>query len=303
MKKIIYCIISIFILLGCVSCTNNNVDLDDAYYNKLPLYEEKIRQIISLEMVNNGGKPVVKYEFLYLNKNNEDDVKYIKTEKLEGLFGKYWQKAIVFTDKIAKTEIIIAIQFDNAIIAEHMRDKELKRGVSQYRYKNILMADFCYSYFIMDDYEEVNNLYINKYYKALLGGNNAKNVVMTGEIREIVASAFFNDESIEKLTTNNELIRISSQAFYGVKNLKSVTLNQGLVSIQDYAFYKTSIEYIVIPDSVKYMGKNVFNCGKIYLDVYSRPSGWRYDFAVEKADVYYKGQWEYNEEGIPVPLV
>ena len=34
-----------------------------------------------------------------------------------------------------------------------------------------------------------------------------------------------------------------------------------------------------------------------------RPDGWRYDFAVEDATVYYAGQWEYNEEGIPKPLI
>ena len=45
-----------------------------------------------------------------------------------------------------------------------------------------------------------------------------------------------------------------------------------------------------------------FSNGNIFCEVSSKPDEWDKDFAVQNAKVYWAGEWEYNEDGIPVAI-
>ena len=53
--------------------------------------------------------------------------------------------------------------------------------------------------------------------------------------------------------------KLEDYTFYKCKNLTSVTLPEGLESIREYCFRYTAIKEIVIPKSVKSIGKCAFS--------------------------------------------
>lgn len=63
-----------------------------------------------------------------------------------------------------------------------------------------------------------------------------------------------------------------------------------------------TFKYTIIPLSVKYIGSKAFKKGNIYCEHESKPDAWDNEFITGTAKVYWAGEWEYNEEGVPVPL-
>ena len=87
-----------------------------------------------------------------------------------------------------------------------------------------------------------------------------KNVDLS-KVLIIERNAFMDCISLESVELG--AIDILGGAFYDCKNLKSVTMNE-VESIGSYAFSGTSIEEIILPETVNLIGKDAFyNCGKL----------------------------------------
>ena len=144
--------------------------------------------------------------------------------------------------------------------------------------------------------------------------NSDKNILIRGED---LSGIFHVPENVEKinhcschnytisitdLICNASLEYIGAFAFYGVDTLKYVYFNSKIEVIEGNSFYDCPIEYVVIPKSVKYIGIGAFNNGNIFCEVSSKPDKWDKDFAFGNAKVYWAGEWEYNEDGIPVAI-
>ena len=123
-------------------------------------------------------------------------------------------------------------------------------------------------------------------------------------IRQLLGdAAFYCDIYINEIYCNANLETIHCKAFLGCFDLKYVKFNEGLERIGAEAFKECiNLEYIVIPESVKEMGCEVFTSGNIFCEAEYKPFDWRDNWATNKAKVYWKGEWEYNSEGIPVPI-
>lgn len=108
--------------------------------------------------------------------------------------------------------------------------------------------------------------------------------------------------NIKELICNKELKYIGHTAFIGNSNLKRIIFNDGLECIGRRAFIECQLDYVIIPESVIDIDTEAFNSGNIFCESESKPVGWDKDWAIKDAKVYWKGEWEYNSEGIPVPI-
>ena len=149
--------------------------------------------------------------------------------------------------------------------------------------------------------------------------------IVPNSILEIGNYAFLNS-NIKLLEMNDDIIRIGVDAFYSSAYLETIVFNEKLEKIESGAFGKCNklqecylpdnliyiglmcfkgceeLKFVVIPSSVIYIGELAFNYGNIYCEVETKPEGWDENFATENAKVYWKGEWEYDENGIPYPL-
>ena len=92
------------------------------------------------------------------------------------------------------------------------------------------------------------------------------------------------------------------------KYLESITIPNSVIFIDYYAFqYCGSLKKVIIPDSVQIIGHNAFEgCSSllnIYCEVDILPLGWDSTFIRSGAAVYWGGQWEYDTNGNPVPII
>ena len=146
----------------------------------------------------------------------------------------------------------------------------------------------------------------NKIYlagKTLDCDNFIKTLNIPDNITNVLGYAFYFDIYINEIYCNANLETIHRKAFVGCIDLKYVKFNEGLERIGAEAFKECiNLEYIVIPESVKEMGCEVFISGNIFCEAEYKPFDWRDNWATKNAKVYWKGEWEYNSEGIPVPI-
>ncbi len=94
---------------------------------------------------------------------------------------------------------------------------------------------------------------------AFLGCSLIKKITIGKGISEINPDTF-GRTGIESLTIPDTIKVIGSGAFSGCKSLTELTIGAGVESIENYAFSAaSSLEKIVIPDSVTYIGKQSFS--------------------------------------------
>lgn len=94
---------------------------------------------------------------------------------------------------------------------------------------------------------------------AFLGCERLKELRIPKSIEEIGNDAFKNCLKLTKLQFSDALKSIGDGAFNWCISLKEIALGRGLVRISQYAFDHTAIQKIIIPDSVKELGKNLFD--------------------------------------------
>ena len=122
------------------------------------------------------------------------------------------------------------------------------------------------------------------------------------EATYIMSYAFVRDEYLTSVKCNDSLKYIGHMSFMQCLFLKHLELNYGLKGIGTYAFKDCNIDYVVIPNSVVEIGSEAFTHGDIFCENFLKPKGWADDWAAKEAKVYWRSEWEYNSEGIPVPI-
>ena len=132
-------------------------------------------------------------------------------------------------------------------------------------------------------------------------------IVIPDSVTIIDSYAFESCTSLTDVTIGNSVTTIGESAFYGCSSLTSVTIPDSVTIIDSYAFEScTSLTSIVIPDSVTTIGNYSFlRCSSltIYCEASSQPSGWDYSWNYSDIPVYWAGEWEYDADGNPTPII
>lgn len=101
-----------------------------------------------------------------------------------------------------------------------------------------------------------------KLYCCFKGG---KTLYLGRNIKQISTSSFQENQSIEKVITNNNVTFIPEKLFFGCSNLKEIELAETVVTINKLAFAGcTNLETLTIPVRLKLIGAEAFSgCAKI----------------------------------------
>lgn len=94
--------------------------------------------------------------------------------------------------------------------------------------------------------------------------DNLSEVAMPENLAIVGDYAFYKCGNLSEVVWSGELTNIAKYAFYDCNKLPDVTLTENLTSIGTYAFYNTSIENVVVPNSVQTLDKGAFyQCKKL----------------------------------------
>ena len=100
---------------------------------------------------------------------------------------------------------------------------------------------------------------------------------------------------------------IGDYAFDDFDSLVSVTLPSTIKTIGYYAFSSCyNLEYVIITNNVSYIDHAAFGwCSKLTIYSYfpSQPENWDPDWNYSNRPVYWAGEWEYDTNGKPVPII
>ena len=252
------------------------------------------------------------------------DVEYLKNTE----FYKYnCQNAVGLERKLFNFSFgnrIIACKFLNEEDASRFLTYVNSLGDSGYfkRIENIVYEDLAPNYFLLEYYDEVDDKFlISKDGTTLVGVKNILNAIENNTIQTLeipknittIAASALNYElpsmlldykGITKVICNDELKVIGQLAFSRFPSIEEVILNEGLEIIQHGAFtFNEREKYldIVIPTSVIYIGKAFGHCN-VYFQTKKGEQITDESIIGEEINVYYKGMWEYNEEGLPVVI-
>ena len=113
--------------------------------------------------------------------------------------------------------------------------------------------------------------------------------------------------TIPKTYKDYLITKIGDYAFSDCGSLVRITIPDSVTSIGDGVFYYCdSLTSIVIPNSVTNIGADAFYyCDSltIYCESTSKPSCWDTYWNAFYRPVYWAGQWEYDGNGKPIPLI
>lgn len=141
------------------------------------------------------------------------------------------------------------------------------------------------------------------------GFSNVTSIVIPEGVTRIGYGAFENCSSLTSIVIPNSVTSIGGGAFENCSSLTTITFEEGsqLTSIGNWAFYDcSSLTSVTIPNSVTSIGGGVFlDCDSltIYCEASSKPSGWHYEWNYSNRPVYWAGQWEYDANGNPTPII
>ena len=132
-------------------------------------------------------------------------------------------------------------------------------------------------------------------------------ITIPNNVTSIGSSAFYNCRSLTSITIPNSVTSIGNGAFSGCISLTSITIPDSVTSIGSSAFDDCiSLTSITIPDSVTSIGAYAFLACRsltIYCEVSSKPSGWDSAWNSANRTVYWNGEWEYDADGNPTPII
>lgn len=142
---------------------------------------------------------------------------------------------------------------------------------------------------------EDENVVVPGYY--VLDGNKV-------EINKITSGCFGKKTNLKNVVIEEGVKQLDNSCFLGLKNLEKVVLPNTIETIGSFCFYESTLKEIVIPSSVQYIHAYAFyhvsNDIKIFIDLEEKPSGWGSMWVEDCVEVYWKGEWEYNQFGEPV---
>lgn len=101
------------------------------------------------------------------------------------------------------------------------------------------------------------------------------------------------------------ITHIADNAFANMTTLRSVTIGKAVTHVGSSAFENCKLPYVVIPATVKEIGERCFYTTYsefiIFVDMEETGNGceWGPNWRNQKTRVYYKGEWEYDQNGVP----
>ena len=161
--------------------------------------------------------------------------------------------------------------------------------------------------------EELSNLYI-KDECGIYQYNNGKyklltEIIIPDEITEI-GNSQFSGFSITSVFLHDEVITIGESAFAHCSVLTKIKIPDSVTSIKAEAFSNCAgLFCFIIPKSVTTIGHYIFSdCNRVvvYCELSSQPTDWHTSWDSgwnpTSFQIYWAGQWEYDENGNPEPL-
>lgn len=279
MKRLLLVFI-VLLTLTCISCESKpKMDINKMYDN--------INEYTYIEL----AKLYSDSELLIYEENELDP--YLKEYYDEYLRGVDFQKIIlIHVDGLTMDQPLIAIS----------KYRMINTKVEGYfNIDNLHIYNISASYTLFDDYNINGDIGLCMNDEYLVHANMSTELNVPQSVKKIVPTACYRSKTLEVLQCNSSLEVICTKSFSNCYNLKKCILNNNLKKIEKHAFFNcVNLEYVVIPASVEEIESEVFTHGKIFLEGAIK-EGYAKDFASGEATVYYKGQWEYNSEGIPTP--
>lgn len=146
---------------------------------------------------------------------------------------------------------------------------------------------------------------------AFCSCKNLTSISLPNDVTSIGECAFRSCDALASVSMGNRVANFGEYAFAYCKALTGIKLPSSLVSIGQAAFLGCdNLASIVIPSGVTTMGRHVFyDCvalENIWCEATRKPMEWASDSGSSwkgncSAAVYWKNDWEYNENGMPVP--
>ena len=322
MRKFIIIILIICLMViptACDNSENNNSSLDDEIQNN---EENNDNKEFSIESVISNSEKIIDIQKLYSD-NLSLAYAYYKNwifevgETVElygyssinsdtyrniGIERRYMIKNLIVISG-SSSYLPVMIEFDSVETAKEAYINSMYSKESFYLiYKNVIMLNSAASYVMLEGKLNYNEEFlINNNSKILYGRTDVSNscLIIPNKTELVCSYSFINDTSLKEIICNDKLKSIGISAFAVCVNLSKVKLNDSLQIIDELAFYHCPLDYIIIPKSVKTIGKGAFNYGNIFCEAESKLEGWDENFYSDNAKVYYKGQWDYDNNGNP----
>ena len=301
-KFICILLICLFCTLTLSSCGNSDGSIDKIY----ELLDDEIK--FELERTVLGFDNC---EFVLVKKNEMSKSQY--NHIVEKLNGVKFDEAILLHNKFNDSYILLFMElraplpkFSIKRLIMGMKLPQLyavyfieANGVN----KTFLVYDHAALAKFQCDYNEKNGYYLADEDEFLARSSKIKEVITPDSVVKVLSYAYAYDNTITSFKAGEKLAIIGDGAFLSAQNLKNVILNETVLLIGSYAFcHCTRLEYIVIPKRCL-ITQYAFNTGKIFLQDDETVKKSHKEFAVGDAEVYYAGEWEYNSEGIPTPII
>ena len=291
MNKICKLIMVIFLIIVCLGCKDEKLDLQELYELNAELAQEYYighwLEDFKVKFYIFEAKKATEYETglcTYSNINLEDveNVVYAR-----------------FNEDIRSPQII-AVEYKSVELAkESMNSKE------KIRKENILAVNMASGYILLyGDYKTVDGCSLSLDGESLLFEDHfdyRSDIIIPEGVKYVLFPGLMGIYA-KTIKCNEELEIIYYGAFSLLPSLEKIELNDGLKEIGSVCFYYHNLEYIVIPKSVNKIGNNAFRNVILYCEATEKPSGWDDDFALVNCIVYWGGTWEYVD-GVPQPIV
>ena len=314
--------IFLIIVLMCILCScqtqeqqKEHIDIDyDFFCDEFgcELENEKI----NLEELFQNNFSVIRHKMQLIDKVYWD-MKYrvyTKEEMPENLvftcsylYGEHYTAiAQIYTHNISSGEKnwhFLAVEFDSSQAAkERLEYLVNEQGtIELFQYNNCLISIFKGRSLLFQESVMIDGCEYTKDGFILVDGMTSKKVILPEATRRIDVFAFTGSYSIKEVVCNDNLEHIGAIAFHH-SGLETIILNENLKSIGLEAFSWSKLKYVVIPKNVIEIKNSAFTNCIIYCEVEEKPSGWSENCFSDGTTVYYKGEWEYNSEGVPVPI-
>jgi len=327
--------------LDAISNTTYFVRLDKVYYWDSDLEKKMSFDVKNNNIVNFGCSFEVGENFLVddivYEINSEDnfvtiiDIVGDKEDVFEFpssvLFKKYDGTVVEYSVNTLSFNALLSIKND---ILELPRN--IKHIKSEYLHESFSFTNINYLGTIEElaEIKNIDDLLVNRH--LFINGEELTSLVINKNNFEKI-QLIKNNLSVKHLTFSSDLVAIYDghlepstpliyhQSFY-FPNLETVVFEEGIETIKGYLITSTdNIKYVILPESIKNIDDFLYTRGESYpyptytIYSYDEKGGtgyssneWHlnggYGYMPSKSHkVYWKGEWKFDENGVPMKLV